>query len=60
MSDDLADGALMDLCGLTLGDLSELSNERNESDETCMDEALSRILAVHEEVSHCHSFQSAI
>jgi hypothetical protein len=56
MSDDIADSVLVDVSQLTLRDLRDL---REESDESCLARALSRILASSEEDGH-HGFQSII
>lgn len=59
INDDLTDGALIDICDLTLGDLRELSIASDASGDTCIDRALARILAANEEDGY-HGFQSSI
>jgi len=57
MSDDIVDGGLVDVSGLTLNELRDL---RDDTDESCLDRALSRILASAEEEEGHHGFQSSI
>jgi len=62
MNDDLTDGALIDVCDLTLGDLRELSIASDANDAsgvTCIDRALARILSDNEADGY-HGFQSSI
>jgi hypothetical protein len=54
--DQITDGGLVDLGGLTLRDLRDL---RDADDESCLARALSRILAPTEVDGH-HGFQSNI
>jgi hypothetical protein len=55
-SDQIADGGLLDLSGLTLRDLRDL---RDAEDESCLARALSRVLTSSEVDGH-HGFQSKI
>jgi hypothetical protein len=59
MGDDIADGGLVDVSGLALNDLRDLTNLRDENNESCLDRALLRILASSEDDGH-HGFQSII
>jgi hypothetical protein len=52
----ISDGALVDLSGLTLRELRDLSDP---DDETCLARALSRVLAPTQADGH-HGFQSKI
>lgn len=54
-SDQITDGGLVDLSGLTLRDLRDL---RDTDGRSCLAQALSRVLAA--EVDGHHSFSSSI